>query len=254
MTEGTDKPRRPYTMSPAALEQRRAALPAAAAAATGPITTEGKAASSRNNWKHGRYSAVNRAQFGLGANSMAKMFGKPCVTTCPFHPDNPERTEAPCSLVLDGLTHAGGSCLDKTVYVHALDALMSAFTEGDMDGMHGLLATEMAGNMQLLRQIREDIAERGIMVAVPYVTKDGDVVYDKEGEPVIAGYKANPALPMLIKFNESLGINFAELMATPKARERMKDDDAAADGLQSLLGAIFNRAQRRLPPAREVEE
>ena len=253
MTEGTDKPRRPYTMSPAALEQRRNNLPAAAAAATGPVTDEGKAASSRNNWKHGRYSAVNRSQFGLGANSMAKMFGKPCVTTCPFHPDNPERTEAPCSLVLDGITRAGGSCLDKTVYVHALDALMSAFTDGDMEGMHGLLATEMASNMQLLRQIREEIANNGIMMAIPHVTKEGDVVYDKEGHIVISEYRANPALPMLIKFNESLGINFAELMATPKARERMKDDDAAADGLQSLLGAIFNRAQRRLPPAREVE-
>ena len=55
-----------------------------------------------------------------------QLFGKPCVTTCPFHPDNPERKEKPCGLVLDGLTHAGGSCLDKTVYVHALESLMGA--------------------------------------------------------------------------------------------------------------------------------
>src|SRR6185312_10827557 len=253
MSENTEKPRRPYTMSEAALEQRRNNLPAAAAAATGPITTEGKAASSRNGWKHGRYSAVNRAQFGLGATSLAKMFGKPCVTTCPFHPDNPDRTEAPCSLVLDGLTHAGGSCLDKTVYVHALDALMGAFTEGDMDGMHGLLATEMAGNMQLLRQIREDIAERGMVIEIPIVTKDGVVVRDNDGKPMVGEVRANPMLSHLIKFNESLGINFAELMATPKARERLKDEDAAADGLQAMLGAIFNRAQRRLP-ARATED
>lgn len=243
----TDKPKRPYTMSPAALEQRRGNLPAAAAAATGPVTDEGKAASSRNGWVHGRYSAINRAQFGLGATSMTKMFGKPCQTTCAYHPDNPDRTEMPCSLVLDGLTHAGGSCLDKTVYVHALDSLMRVFTDGDMDGMHGLLATEMAGNMQLLRQIREEISERGLMLAIPAITKEGVLVTDADGKTVAADYKPNPMLAHLIKFSESMGINFAELMATPRAREKLKDDDEAADGLQSLLGAIFNRAQKRLP-------
>lgn len=245
----SDKPKRPYTMSEAAREQRRNNLPAAAAAATGPVTIEGKAASSRNAWVHGRYSAINRSQFANGAASMAKMFGKPCVTTCPFHPDNPQRTEAPCSLVIDGLTHAGGSCLDKTVYVHALDALMAAFTDGDMDGMHGLLATEMASNMALLRQIRESIATDGLLLSIPWVSKEGDVAYDANGNMVVAEYKPNPMLPMLIKFNETLGINFAELMATPKAREKLKDEDEAAGGLQTLLGAIFNRAQRRLPGA-----
>lgn len=69
MSDKTEK--RHYTMSEAALAQRRNNLPAAAAAATGPLTEEGKAASSRNAWVHGRCSAVNRAQFGLGATSMA---------------------------------------------------------------------------------------------------------------------------------------------------------------------------------------
>ncbi|NMW24647.1 hypothetical protein HFP05_09790, partial [Rhodanobacter denitrificans] len=206
-------------------------------------------ASSRNGWVHGRYSAVNRAQFGLGATSMAKMFGKPCVTTCPFHPDNPNRTESPCSLVLDGLTHAGGSCLDKTVYVHALDALMRVFADGDMDGMNGLLATEMAGNLQLLRQIREEISERGLLIEIPAISKEGILVLDAKGDRVVADLKPNPMLTHLIKFSESMGINFPELMVTPRAREKLKDDDEAADGLQSLLGAIFNRAKRRNLPA-----
>lgn len=251
MTDKREK--RPYTMSEAAMAQRHANLPAAAAASTGPTTSEGKAASSRNAWVHGRYSAINRAQFASGATSIAKMFGKPCVTTCPFHPDNPDRTEAPCSLVLDGLTRAGGSCLDKTVYVHALDSLMSAFTDGNMDGMHGLLATEMAGNFQLLRQIREEIAERGLLIEIPMVTKEGVVVRDADGKPIVAELRTNPILAHLIKLNESLGINLAELMATPRAREKLKDDDEAAGGLQSLLGAIFNRAQRKLPPPGQDE-
>lgn len=222
---------------------------------TGPTTQEGKAIASRNAWKHGRYSAINRAQFGLGAASVSKLFGKPCVTTCPYHPDNPERVEAPCSLVLDGMTHAGGSCLDKTVYVHALQGLMEAMQNGEMDGVHGLLATEMASTLQLLHAIREEISAMGVVVRVPMVTKEGKPVIDPEtGRPFVADTKANPVLSHLIALMDRLGINFGELMATPKARERLRDEDTAADALQSAIGNIMARATRRLPtPARVID-
>jgi len=245
------KPKRPYTMSDEALAQRRANAPVANEASrelsTGPVTEEGKAAVSRNGWKHGRYSAINRAQFGLGATSVAKLFGKPCVTTCPFHPDNPQRTEKPCGLVLDGLTHAGGSCLDKTVYVHALESLMRAMRDGEMDGMHGLLAAELSSTLQMLNHIREEVATRGVLVEIPVVTKDGNVLIDPLTQrPYVADMRANPVLAHLIKLTESLGINFAELLATPKARQRLEDEDDAADGLQRAIGAIFARAGNKL--------
>ena len=253
MTESKKPEKRKYTVSDKALEQRRANQPKATESSmglhTGPITEDGKAASSRNGWVHGRYSAIHRAQFGLGATSVAKLFGKPCVTTCPFHPDNPERTEKPCGLVLDGLTHAGGSCLDKTVYVHALDALMGALKDGDMEGMNGILATEMASTLQMLHSIREEISRAGLMIEIPVVLKhDGEStipINPKTGEAYIADVRANPILAHLIKMTESLGINFAELMATPRARQKLADDDAAADGLQTAIGRIFARAGAR---------
>lgn len=255
----TDK--QPYTMSDAALEQRRANAPKALAAgalagqATGPKTDEGKAASSRNAWKHGRYSAINRQSFGLGAASVSRLFGRPCVTTCPFHPDNPERNEAPCSLVLDGLTRAGGSCLDKTVYVNALQSLMAAMTDGDMDGMHGVLATELAANLQIVNHIRSEISERGVLVPLYERDKDGNVVLDpRTGDPMIFDMKINPALAALAKFTEAHGVNFAELMATPRARERMKDEEDAASGIATALGAIMARSMNKLPkPARAID-
>jgi len=250
--------KRPLTE--AELRQRREAAPKGLAAgalagkSTGPITEDGKAVSSRNAWKHGRYSAINRAQFGIGAASVSRMFGKPCQTTCPFHPDNPDRTEAPCSLVLDGLTHAGGSCLDKTVYVHALQGLMEAMQNGEMDGVHGLLATEMASTLQLMQKIREEISERGVVVEVPVVTKDGKVVIDEStGRPYASEVKANPVLAHLISLMDRMGINFGELMATPKARERLREDDDAADSFQRVMGAIFSRASNRLPAKRVIE-
>lgn len=241
------KPRKPYTMSEKALEQRRANLPAAAAAATGPRTEEGKAAAGRNAWKHGRYSAIHRAHFGLGANHIAKLFGKPCLTTCPYHPDNPDRTEAPCSLVLDGLTHAGGPCLDKSVYVHALDSLMSAMADGNMEGMQGLLATELASNIEVLRSIRQAIAEHGVMVPQYAVTKDGEVIRDADGKPFVQDLKANPILAHLIKFSESLQINLGEVLATPRARQKVESGEDAADAIQKMIGAIAVRGAKKLP-------
>lgn len=249
------KPKRAYTMSEAALEQRRAAQPAAVAAgtlagkSTGPITEAGKAAVSRNAWKHGRYSAANQQRFGLGAASLSKLFGKPCLTTCPYHPDNQDREDKPCGLVLDGLTRAGGSCLDKTVYVTALDALMGAMADGDMDGMQGLLANEVASNLHILNEIRRGIAAFGVMSPVYETNKEGNVVLDpRTGDPMVFEVKVNPAIAALVAFTDKLGINLGELMATPRARQRLSDDEEGAGALQQAIGAIFARAGKRLPP------
>lgn len=255
------RPVRKRKLSEAQLAQRLANQPKATAAAqglqTGPKTPEGKAAVSRNGWKHGRTSAINRAQFRLGATSMAKLFGKPCLTTCPFHPDNPEREEAPCSLVLDGITRAGQSCLDRTVYANAITAIMDAITDGDMDGMNGLLATQLAASVQMLDEMRKSISENGVMVAVPLVTKDGEVPIDPRtvtdanpaGSPYVSDWRANPLLPHLTRLTESLGVNFAEVLATPAARAKQRDNEDAAEGLSQIMGAIMQRAQRRGLPA-----
>lgn len=254
-------------LSAAELAQRRAAQPKAVAAgtlagkSTGPITESGKAAASRNAWKHGRYSAANQQRFGLGAASMSKLFGKPCRTSCPFHPENPERTEAPCSLVLDGLTHAGGSCLDKTVYVGALDALMAALADGDMEGMHGVLATEIASNLHILDQVRNSISEFGVMTPVYERDKHGDVVLDprsRDGDtpqPMVFEVKPNPMLAVLIQMTDKLGINFAELLATPRSRKQADADEQQADAMQTFMGALAMRAAnaRRLPPPSETD-
>lgn len=243
-------------LSEAELAQRRAAAPAGLAAgalagkSTGPKTEEGKAASSRNAWKHGRYSLINRQRFGLGAASISKLFGKPCQTTCPFHPDNPERTEAPCSLVLDGMTHAGGSCLDKTVYVNALDSLLGAMRDGEMDGMHGILAVEIASNLQIVDQIRQAIAEHGIMTAVHAVTREGKVILNPEtGKPLVLEMKINPALQALERFTATHGVNFGELMATPKARARIEENEDAQSTFHTVVGGLLSRMTGKLKPA-----
>jgi hypothetical protein len=219
-------------LSPAELQQRRDA----AARSTGPRTEEGKARSSRNAWKHGLSSASTQLSFGqAGAASMAALFGKPCLTTCPLHPDNPDAPEHPCSLVLNGLTRAGGNCLDKTVYVHALAALADALESGEMSGVHAMLAAEGGKVMQLLHELMQAITTNGLLIAIPMVTK--------EGKEVIADFKPNPMIPAYIKLLADFGISLPEMLATPQARSRAKTGEQAADTFQSLLGGIMQRAQ-----------
>lgn len=248
MTDTTTpaKPRKPLTE--AQLAQRRAA----AKRSTGPRTEAGKARSSRNAWKHGLDSAAAKMAFTQGAASMARFFGKPCLTTCPLHPDNPDRPEHPCALVLDGLTSAGGNCLDKTVYVHAYTAILDGM-EGSMEGMQHMLAAEGAAALQLIHQLRSEISNNGISIPQYAVNKDGDVVMDpKTGEKLILGYSVNPLWGVLLGMIDKMGISLPEMLATPAARSRAKLNENAADAMTSVLGAIMQRANggaRALPGA-----
>ena len=236
--------KRPYTLSEAALAQRRAASPSGAAAATGPTSDDGKAIASRNAWKHGQHSAAYRRHFDHGAHTLAKTFGKPCLTTCPVHPDNAERAEAPCSLVQRGLTRAGGDCLDKSVYVDAFDAIIESLTTGEYASMHGLLASQVAQAVQLLNDLRRSIAEDGLAMVIPAVTKDGDVIYDRDGKVVAHKYVDNPALFHYTRLLDVLGINLPELLTTPRSQKQAKVGEEQAGAMQSMLGAVMNRFGR----------
>lgn len=224
------------------LQQRRDR----AALSTGPRTEEGKARASRNAWKHGMNSAAARVSFAQsGAAAMAQVFGKPCVRTCPIHPENPNRTpEHPCSLVLDGLTGAGGNCLDKSVYVSALAALADAMENNELGGVHAMLAAEGAKVMQLLHELMSEITTKGLMIPVPMVTKEGVVIRDEMGMPFVFDYKPNPMIPAYVKLLGDFGISLPEMLATPQAQNRAKTGEKAADTFQSLLGGIMGRTQR----------
>lgn len=235
------KPGRPAgkPLSERELDQRRTA----AAASTGPRTDIGKARSSRNAWKHGRYSPVAQQSFRSGADSLAAIFGKPCVTTCPIHPNNPNRdtSREPCSLVEQGITQAGGNCLDKTVYVNAFTSLIEAMENGEMSGIQGVMAGEGAAMMQLLNQLRTEVLRAGLLVRVPIMLKDGSVLRDADGEIVFGDVKVNPGLSSLIMLAEKMGISLPEMLATPQARARAKTGQQAADTFSQMMGGIMQR-------------
>ena len=233
----TDLPSPPEKrpLSEAQLAQRRSA----AALSTGPRTEQGKARSSRNAWKHGLNSAIHAAHFDNGMQSLLGAVGKPCQTTCPKYP---------CGLVEDGLTAPGGSCMDKQVYVQAFGSIIDALESGSMDGMHGLMAAEIAAALQMLHQLRTTIADQGLVIGIPLVTEDGKLVHRADGSEVMAKYVANPGYPMMIKTLEVLGISLPELLATPQAKAKAKEQEEAGDAMQTILGGIFQRANAAKQP------
>lgn len=231
-------------------EAELAARRANAQKSTGPRTDEGKARSSRNAWRHGLSSRVQLQAGKMGAESVAKLFGKPCLTTCPIHPDNPDRTEAPCSLVLEGLTRAGGNCLDKTVYLNAYVSLLDAMENGVMDGMQAQLAAEGAAALQLIHQLRTELTSNGTLMLPQYaVNKEGEfVLHPETGKPVVMDYKMPSGWGVLIGLIDKLGISLPEMLATPQARSRAKLSEDTGDALSTVLGALMRQGQQALPP------
>lgn len=207
------------TMTPAALAQRRAA----ADLSTGPRTEEGKAASSRNGWKHGLYSQMTRAPEWQRLQLMTQ--ATPCRSTC---------EQYPCSLVEQELTKPGRNCLDKQVFVRAFEDIMATLHSGDVQHVHGLLAGNVASALEMLDQLRRDVAEHGAIVWEPMVDKQGNTI----GSKAIA----NPILGIYVKLLDTLGLNLPELMATPRVVAQAKKTEETSDAVADLFGRLASVA------------
>lgn len=239
MTETLPK-KRGYTLTEAAIEQRRAA----AAQSTGPRTEEGKAASSRNAWKTGEFSRLN--QLHLQNVAVGGAFGRPCRTTCPKHPQNPHGApEFPCTLVLDKLTEAGKDCLDKAVYVDMLTAVIRGIESGEYNEANSAVAAHLAGAIEMLHGMREAIADKGLLIEQPVYGKDGQLV----GHTVVV----NPLIPHYTKLLGELGVNLPEMLSTPKSREKLIDPTDPEDPVMAMFQQIAGRAAGNGPVRRGAD-
>ncbi len=207
--------KRPYTLSPLAIDQRRQA----AALSTGPTSEAGKASSSKNAWKH-----------GLNARTRILNLGKPCKSTCPDYP---------CSLVDDGTTLPGKQCLDKEYMLSCVEAVSRAVGSGDLTDLKDIAALQMGQSIQVINDLQESILQYGVYMKDEKLDKDGKII----------GYaiKPNPSLLPLSNLLKAVGITLPDFMITPAALERKKSDEDAKE----TLATIFSAAAGGLARAKE---
>ena len=211
--------KRPYTLSPAAL----AARIRNAQLSTGPVTAEGKAATSRNAWKH-----------GLNARRRSLLFGKPCKSTCPKYP---------CSLVDDGDVAPGQDCLDKELFLDNLRALEDAATTGHLDGVKQMAAATLGGTVSVIQELQYAILENGVFMKSEKLDKDGKVI----------GYelKPNPALLPLGNLLKSAGLTLPDFMLTPREVDRGTTEKEAAKGLAEFFAGASSQLAKAKSQTKE---
>lgn len=195
--------KRSYNMSPAAQLAREQN----AQKSTGPKTEEGKAASSRNAWKHGQHARKRM----LG-------FGKPCKSNCPSYP---------CALVEDGAVEPGQDCQDKEYFATTLNAIQKALADGDLTDLKNIASLQLGGTLQVIEELQASILEYGVYMKSEKLGKGGDVL----------GYelKPNPSLLPLSNLLKAAGLTLPDFMITPAALERKRSNDDAVDSVADLF-------------------
>lgn len=208
------KIKRPYTLSPKAIEQRRRNARKASEVmqknglSTGPKTKEGKEASSRNSWKHGQSAA-----------SMVLRHRKPCKSTC---------HQYPCSVVEDGKAKPGGDCMDKEMLIETWNAILSAVKNGEYDDFNAMSAMLLAKNIHIISDIQEAILADGVTVLLGKI--------DKDGNPIVEDIKLHPGLLALSKLTEALGLTSRDMMITPKEISR---SGVVEDGVKTISDMLL---------------
>lgn len=203
--------KRHYTLSADAVAQRKAA-------ANSPKKSESMLGN-RNAWKH-----------GLFAQGYLESILRPCKSTCASYP---------CEIVEEGGTRPGGVCLDRAEVLRAYQAIADALKNKKLNDVNDLVSLTLARTFTVVNALQDDILRDGTMAKKEK--------YDKSGE--YCGYEVvpHPSLLMLPKLLGELGIPLSELMITPKAIEKGKEDEKNIKTLadtMSELGRALRKGKR----------
>lgn len=199
--------KRPYTLSEAALAQRRANRPAAAAASTGPITPEGKAR-----------ARLNGLKFGTHTQSLAIRLSPPCQRTCPDYKT--------CDHVLDEEVRPGDRCpLELENIIESISAISDAL-DGKPDKLNHLVAIRLGGGLDILGKMQEDILTHGTLLLETITGEKSS----------IERYVENPLIHSMIKLLGQMNVTPSDFKLTPKSKdgEAQKGNTLASMIAQSI--------------------
>lgn len=191
--------KRQYTMSPAALKQRRQAAKQPKPGLKG----------NRNGWRHGEYAKTMLTRI------------KPCLSTCPKYP---------CDLVESGATEPGGDCLDAAELLGIIRSVHRVLANPEEnDDFLEISAVNIGNSIKILEMLQEDILRDGTIVRSRKLDKKGKV-YQEE-------VKLHPALYALPKMIADLGMTPEQFMITPKAQAKNSNEEEAVKSIGDLMQA-----------------
>ena len=190
--------KRTYTMSAAAIEQRRNAAEQPKPGNVG----------NRNAWKTGSHASSFLTRL------------KPCKTTCPQYP---------CELVAENSTAPGGDCLDKVELLATLHTIHEAIKNptDNAGGFQEIAAANIANAINILEMLQQAIIQDGVTIKETHPGKFGDTVK----------LKLHPALLALPKMIQDLNLTPDQFLITPKAQAKVEGEQEAAKTIGELLGA-----------------
>jgi len=185
-------------------------------------------------WKHG----------GRAATALRQSV-HPCrESSCPLADDDSEGY--PCTM-RRGLEDQGAAmevCLPRlAIDPKVRDAYLDAL-RGDERGLQPLIADVMAAQAQLHVQELGKLLAKGFELPVHAVTKDGAILTDEDGEPVVIKTVVNPAAIPTLKLAELMGYT-AQAQAIGPAYDAKQRRDNGFAKLAALLAQ--NRSEETRP-------
>ncbi|MDH4319891.1 MAG: hypothetical protein OEV73_00180 [Desulfobulbaceae bacterium] len=192
------KVKRNYTLSAAALEQRRQAA----------LQPKPGMVGKRNAWKTGQYASSFISRI------------KPCKSTCDKYP---------CQLVTENATVAGKDCLDKAELLATIHIIHDAIKnpKDNAGGFQEIAAANIANCINILEMLQQAIIQDGVVLKEKTVGKGG----------VTEKFKLHPALLALPKMIQDLNLTPDQFLITPKAQAKAEGEQEAAKTIGELLGA-----------------
>lgn len=191
-----------YTMTEKARRQRKSAAnsPAHSTAMMG----------NKNAWKTGQF-----------AHGFIRQLFRPCLKSCPNYP---------CNLIDDGEAALGHDCPDKAEFVKGLNAIQKAMRSGDLTDLKEIAALRIAGNIDLLGNIQQElIASRGVVLSEKL---------DKEGAVIGHEMKPHPLFLVLPKLTEVTKMTASDFMMTPLEIKRQKTEAKKARSMVDLMSNL----------------
>lgn len=166
--------------------------------ATGPVTEAGKARVALNGWVHGR----NASKFHLMAPAKPGKYA--ICDDCQYMAECKAGYKY-CPMDLETLAR-----------------FVQAYKEGAVNDLRELAGLAQAQMHKIFNEMAHHVITKGVAIEQisPVLNKDGELILDKNGNPIFnISYQKNPLLKDIPIYNQSMGFSAIDQDMTPRTRQ-----------------------------------